>query len=261
MPQVSHRFAVRFYNFSSVLCVKEKNRILEVSNFGAICNVLKLPFVLLFTFFIYATFSEGTKMENFENFRKFSTFSTITLFVVAVSLNLVTFLSAVFQVTRRHAVKDFVNFWMSKSLDQEYLQQYKKTCFKHHVLGLVVMSTFIFPQYLAAMNTSLMVALVSSFVFMYPYYLLFGMMSFVLSFQNFVFESLKEFRRDLKKFSRQDSKGHEVSVQRYLRVSRKYQEIYDLVEQFKSCFGFQLTFLTCYLTLILVCTVSIGIER
>lgn len=251
MPLVLHRFAVRLYNFVSILCVKEENQVFKVSNFSAICNILKVPFVLIYTVFVFAFFNEEMTPERFEYFKNFSTFSKVSLFFVAMSIFLISFLIAILQVTRRHEMKDFVNFWMKKSLEQEYFRQYRKTCIKYHVSGLVVFTLFVVPQFFTTTKISLL-SMLSNFVFMYPYYMVLGAISFVISFQNFIIESLKEFKQDWDSFS----SLHEVTLETYLNASMKYQEIYDFVQQFKRCFGLQLTLITCHMTMVLICTVN-----
>lgn len=136
---------------------------------------------------------------------------------------------------------------MQKSLRQEYFERYKKAFMKCNIIGFIVLAVFVFPQYFTTSSFGL-IGFATNFVCMYPYYMIFALISFVISFQIFIIESLQEFRYDLKR----ESSLPKFSI---VKFSMKFQDIYELVEKFRMCFGLSLTLVTCHLILVLIFTV------
>lgn len=255
MSQVLHRFQIRFYNFASVLCLKKEKQDFEVSNIAAFINLLKMPFVLILTTVAYVFFSEEFVPDKFVGMKQFSTFSKVSITISASSSSITSYVFAISQVLRRHEMCKFVNFWIKKPLEQGNLQRYQSDCKKHHVSFLIVFTSLLVFQYLGAAKFSIF-SLLTSVVFMYPNYLLFAVLSFVTSFQNFVIAQLNEFYEELIKFSRYSKQTTTTAVESYQEISRNYQQIYEFVEQFKKIFGVQLTLIICTWAFSLVFTVK-----
>lgn len=256
MSQVLNRYQIRFYNFASVLCLKQNKQDFEVSNLAAFTNLLKMPFVLIFTTIAYVYFNKEFVPDKFVGMKQFSTFSKVLMSITALSAGITSYVFAIFQVLRRHELSKFVNFWIIKPLEQENFQRYKSDCRRYHASFIIVFISFYVVQYLGAAKISLF-SLLTSVVFMYPNYLLFAVLSFVTSFQNFVIAQLNESYLELIKFSRFSKQTTTTTVESYLEVSRNYQQIYEFVEQFKKIFGIQLTLITCTCAFSLVSAVII----
>lgn len=254
MSPVLNRLEVFFYNFTSVFCVTKEKDVLRVSNFAAVCNILKMPFYLAFTVFSFTYFEEELVHEKFDGLKQFSTFSKVLLLVTSITGLTSAFLFTVLQVVRRQEFTKFVNVWLQKQLAEEYFQQYRNDCFKYHTAEVIVVSIHMLCQYLGAGKHSL-ISLVSSLVFMQPNIMLFGVLSFVTCFQNYVIALLTEFNDELIDFAQGAALNQRPTMENYLKVSKKYQEIHEFVDQFRKCFGVQITLIFCYVTFGLISSV------
>lgn len=249
MSSLLHRYLIQIYNFASILSLNKENGSYEVSNFKSFCNFLKMPIVITFisVYFIYFVPIDTQRVEEF---KKFSTFSMVTMYIISTSTNIVGFLFAIFQVAGRYDMKSFINSWFEASLSKKYLVQFQKNCFIKDVALTSLFSIFAILQYLSTIEVTFM-SLLATMILFYPNIIVVSVTSFVTSFQFFVAVSLKEFRQSFDEFSQKNSFEREQIAESYLQLSRKYQNLHDLVEQFNDCFGHSLTLMTCYITMTL----------
>lgn len=216
-----------------------------------------MPVYLAFTVFSFAYFKEELVSEKLVDLKQFSTFSKILLLMTSVTGVTSVFVLSILQVVRRHEFTKFVNFWMQKPVAQEHFQQYRTDCFKHHVTVAVVVSLNILCQYLGGAKFTL-ISLVSSLVIMQPSIMLYGIFGFATCFQSYVIALLADFYDDLMEFSQGAALNEVATIENYLRLSKKYQEIHDFIDQFVKCFGAQLSLITCFVTLSLISSVKLN---
>lgn len=239
MSRLVHRFAFHLYNFSSILCLKLENRVCEVSNLAAFVNILKIPFMVLFSFIIATNpvLRDTITLESLVVLKDYSTFSRVSIIIAAVQLYLITFIFCVAQSVRRYKVRNFMRNFMEKALDEKYFMKYKSYCFKHSLAFTILILIILVVSFFGSFKRSIW-SFFALMVYSYPFVLLTTFTSFVSNFENFVIASLKQFRKDLKQHhSLHVSLTREQNFEIYLELSRKYREIYGLTMQFNDCFG------------------------
>lgn len=252
MSHVLHRYTIRFHNFASLLCLKEQNGSYKVSHTSSLLNCLKMPFIIVFAV-LYVIYSNTEDKKSSIDLKKFSTFSLASLVIMTVSAYVSSTCLIVLQVINRYPMKNFFNNWLRSSLGQEYLIEFQRICLRNDIALVVVFSVFSSIQYFGLTKITL-ISFAATMVLLYPNIVLVNVISFVTSFQNFVAISLKEFRKSIQ-ISQQKSSKSEHVAESYLQLSRKYQELHDLVQQFNDCFGHSLTLMTCYVIMTLTLTV------
>lgn len=258
MSPLLHRFLLSYYNFSAISCFKLRDGKYQISIFMALCNVLKLPLVLIFS--IYVIDNPSLRDEIFLKtlivLKDFSPFSRFSITIVVILINLAMFILILLQVLKRNKIKNFTNTLIGKSLDEKYFVEFKKKASSHLLVLATVFVLSLSISYFGAFNVSTL-SFFACLIYFFPHFVMIGFISFVLVFTNFVFASLKEFKDDLRMVSMTENHNQDFSLENYLRLSRKFQKLYELVEQFIDCFGSQLTIMTCYLTAMMVFNVRI----
>lgn len=253
MSQASPRIKLFMYNFGLVLSLKRENEVFKVSNCSAFFNLFKVPIVIFITIFAFAfpPLRDAIVLDTLMDLKDFSVFAIFSINITVAIVYTGLILLSLLQVKRRHQMCSFVNNWTQTFLEESFLLQFEKDCKTYSrwlVFVFLIISTI---QYLGATKVSIP-SFAFNFVFMFPNLVFFSVVSFVTSFESFIAASLNEFDRDLKEFSYQTSTQKEVKFKNHLKLAKKYQNIYNLVEQFNNCFGTQLTLVTCHFTLMLI---------
>lgn len=258
MSPLVHRFLISYYNFSAIFCFKLRDEKYQISNFIVLCNVIKLPLVLIFSVYVIdkPLLRDEIFLETLIVLKDFSPFSRFSISVVVILIDLSMFILIQLQVLQRHKIKNFTNTLISNSLDEKYFAEFKKKTTSHLLVLTSVSVLSLLFSYFGAFNVSIL-SFFASLIYFFPHCVMVGFISFVLLFTNFVLASLEEFKNDLRMVFMKENPDQDFSFQNYLRLSRKYQKLYELVEQFNGCFGSQLTLITCYLSAMMVFNVRI----
>lgn len=252
MSQVVTRFKLLLYNFGLVSSLKEENTVFKVSNFVAFSNVLKIPLVIVITMlvFTYPPISNEIVLDTLIELKGYSVFSKFSIHILVASTYITSIVFSLLQVKQRHEMCSFVNNLNGIFLNEKYSQRFRKdNKIYSHSLLFVFMSISIV-QYLGAVKISILSFFVS-FFFIFPNVFLFSVVSFVTGFESFVIASLEGLQEDFEEFSHQLFVQKDFGIETFLQLSRKYQNIYNLTEQFNDFFGAQLTLVTCHFTIIL----------
>lgn len=250
MSLSSHRFFLSILNFLSVFCFTLEGKTFEISNFLALCNVLKVPFVIFFNIYIMSDYSLKVQVfrNTFVSFDKFSIFAKLVVSIVAISGNVTILIISLLQVSLRHKIKNFANILIQQSLHEKYFRKFKKISLDHSIKLTILSFAMVLFMYRGAFKNSV-IAFAACLIHAFPLFLTSGLIGFLIAFHDFIVSSLKEFKHDLKSCQNFDIKN-------CLQLSKKYQNIYELMEQFNDCFGRQLTVVTCFLVAMLVFCVS-----
>lgn len=252
------QIALFCFNYSSILCLKYANETFKVSNIQAVLNLLKMPFVSMTVAFIY--FHEPLRQlfyaSNLVALKDYSPFARISISIDIFLLNHTSYLLCILQVTRRKAIKDFVNSILEKSLEEKYFLKFRKYCIKALIVTSSLFTIYCIVQFVGAVKFSFL-SIIVSFVIFFPLLVIASFAIFVKFFENFVIAIMKQFRMDLKIVSNRMLLNHNQNVEDFLRLSRQHQEIYVLVERFNKHLGLQLTSIVCFFTLMIIFSVSL----
>lgn len=249
-----HRSALFFYNFFSITCLTFENQVYKVSNFNAVFNAIKTPIVI--TIVVIISLHEPLRNQIFRKslavLDNYSVFSKITVTLSVVTMQITMLFLAFIQVYRRNKIRSFVNRGNKIKIKEKYFQQYRKNCIKNLTQLGITFLTFYFVFFFGGLNFSLS-AFLASPVILFGCANMLAYISFFKNFENFLIAMLNDFKRDVEACLLSiDSQNYKY----FLRLSKKYQEIYDLVECFNECFGLQLTFFMCFLSIMLIASVT-----
>lgn len=246
-----HRLGLFYYNFTSILCLNFENGSYNNSSIQAFFNVLKAPFVFIFVLFVASqrTFNDTIFIKTFINLEEFSKFSRISITVIIVIMQGQVILLGILQVLRKYEIFHFIERASAVSLDKKYAKKFVTLCLKRTLTSNFVLLTISIAQFYGSMRISLL-SLAVMVICSYPVIVMFSFVTFVISFESFAIVLLKQFKKDLKNSS--TSLNHEI----YFKLSQQYQEIFELIREFKKSFGAQLTTITVLYIFCLVFNVS-----
>lgn len=256
--QSIHRIALFFFNYSSIFCFKFENKQHKISNFLTALNLLKMPLVSTTGWLIiyHRPFKQKFFIENLFAMKDFSQFARVSFVIVIAILNLTSYLLSILQMVKREEIKIFVNAAFDKSLDGKYFLKFRKNCIETVIWAVILYSINAVGQFTGNLKISILTIL-ACIILYFPSLLISSFEVFVKIFENFVVATMKQFRKDLKNVSNRMLLNHNQSVEEFLRLSRKHQEIYDLVERFNKNLGLQQTLIICFLTSMMVFSVSL----
>lgn len=249
------RLALYFYNFSSILCLKFENRTCKVSKLTTFLNVLKMPSVILLTAFMtfYTPIAEVVFQNNLLAMRNYSMFSKFSLLFVLSLRQLSKLILCILQVLQRHDIGRFMNCASTRFLGGNFARQFEKLFIKNLCVFGSLFTVISFLQYFGAFQISFP-SLLAELIICYPNLVQFAFISFVKNVESFIIASLKEFQEDLNEILLNPKS--KWTTEDAVRLSRRYQEIFNIAEQFNECVGSQITLMTCYFVLMLVLDVS-----
>lgn len=237
-----HKFALMFYNFSSVLCLRFENGCYRVSKWQATLNLLKLPIVSFFIFYTSLTNMAAIFRPALVQLNSFSGFSLFSVTIVVILQQAVLASIYVLFFIKRHAIAKFMNNAVKIFPNGKYLQKFKNSCIQNSFILAAVFFLTEVVQYFGAFNVNL-VTFFLVLVYSYPAVMLFAFASFTKATESFISANMKELRNNVAKEVGTTDKQHE---RRCENLSVKYKEIYDLSVQFNETFGL---IITCFVTL------------
>lgn len=260
MSSVWHQVALHFFNYTSILCLKpdlSSNQTFKVSRWMTLANLLKMPFVLVFSLLV--SFIEPIKNEVFHptfiRLKDYTIFAQFALFFVMFLINNSMLLLCLLQVMKREEINDFVNRTLKHPLKEKYLKKFKKICLKNLALSLSVFGLNLILSFYGLMKLTFS-SLIASFVIFYPSFVNMGFITYVQTFESFTVALMKEFKNSLKCKSKHSYCSQDLTVDEFLQLSRKFQKILDLVDQFNEAFGKQMTIVVSFFALLMVFNVK-----
>ena len=251
------QFEFFLYNFSSILCLKFENENYQVSNLATFLSILRMPILISMTCIIALNplIKNTIVQESLVILKNYSVFSRVSIILVAVSLYVTTFIYCISQAIRRYKVRNFIRSFVAKSLEEKYFLKYKSCCFKHSLMFVILVLIVEVLSFFGAFKMSIW-SIFALLAISQPFIIFIIFAFFVTNFENFVVASLKQFRKELKRSKNLPCLKRGQRFENYLRLSKIYQEIYDLVEQFNDCFGPQMTLLIVHMISMTIFSVS-----
>lgn len=247
------RFAVSFYNFCFIFCLKYENESFEVSKFAIAMNIFRVA-VSLGTVYCVIWRPELRKsifrIDPMET-AQFSKFALTSIRVAGILLQVTACFIISANLKRRKGFRNFMNEAIKICLKEKYLKNFIKLSVYHSVEISIFYSFTMVLKCFAMVNQQLIPVLVFILI-MYLSSIAFGFICFVKNFENFVVVSLKEIKNDLKD-QNNFKHGDETSM---LNLSKKHQKLFNLVQQFNETLGFQMTSVICLLNLTIIFSVS-----
>lgn len=244
MSSFSIRCALNFYNFFSISNLKLRNGKFEVSYVLTLLNIVVLPVSLVVSHFVteYSDIELYSEEVNAARVSKFSKISSQFLAIYYLAHSIFFYL---IQIVNRHKISRLVNRAADMKLKTNFLNKFKKNCiWKSFLISFALLSL------ITVQITTIVKISIASFIIVvvlsYKVIVPFAFMSFVVNFEQFFVALLEEFRSDLKQYNPKNYQKH----------MKRFQEIYDLIEEFQSCFKHQFTATICAFLLNCVTTVS-----
>lgn len=258
MSRRLHRFALCFYNFSAILCMKFDKEIVSISLWKALVNFLKILSMVMLTLFVFSNDSVGSKIlkqklievENFSKLSKIVTASILSL------LFLLTIALVILQISFRNRVRNLLNNAFQFPLRSYFLTELEKNCvFDIKVLTIVLLTKHIF-HYYGVCKISL-ISFAYSFVFLYGSLVPIAFVSLANCFENFFVIALQDLQNEVKVVS-SNSCGNQ---DHFTKLSRKHQKLYELSQQFNKAFGLQMTLFVCCMAVLTAFCVRCSNDR
>lgn len=257
MSKALHRFALIVYNFLSVLSLTYKNQTYEVSALYAILNLVKMMSSIFFSLSIGV--NEYLQREIFLkillDLKDFSFFARLSVNLVVAFIFVFSALLCFSLVWKSRKICDFVNkvSFSSGIFKPKYFKQFRHACIKNASFMFFVFGCSSIMQYAGSLKLTVL-ALLCQLIIIYPNFHLCAFLNLVKNFESFIVAQLKQFRNEIEQtMSLQDDSKQVANI---LELLRRYQNIYNLLEDFNDCFGVSLTIVTFYLTILLIFGVS-----
>ena len=237
------RFVIQFYNFQSILNVKLKNGKVVVSNWITSGNIVKL-FII---WFLLPTVNSFTQTEIANGGFK-SIFANVAI-IISGTLSYSSYtLFCLIQVFKRRKTAGLLNRILSATMKEKTSNRLKINCIRQSLGSYFMITSLLILQYLTHVKVSLyslfMVAIMNQAT-----YNNFAFGSFAKNFECFIVALMEDFCEDLQDYS---FRRHEIFFKRF-------NEMYELIEEFQICFGLQMTIFVCVFLLHSIFSVSIAI--
>jgi 7tm Chemosensory receptor len=250
-----HRFALTTFNFASILNLEYRDGIFEVSKFTAISNVLKLPAFVLFRKLVSLIEPDDIEREQAiaENLSSFFRLLQPIFILVCMSSIIIIF---VLQCYKRDEIKTLANQAMSISLNEELRKKLEADFIKFSgALIFIFVASFMIT--FAGGEASL--SMLSNILLVeYNTLMLICFIVFVKLFELLLTAAIYTLKAHLAEFNNFTCSVH---GKMYLKLSKDYQQIYLLSEQFNNCFGLQITLVLSTFFMCVVLNVSTQIRK
>lgn len=243
-------FAIRFYNFSSILCLKLENQTFQVSASGALFNTFKLPLVLCSAFYVllHGPLRDEILKKQMIDMNDFSELAKVTIIVATFLAFITSQTISILQVLFRHKMKKLLNELMRYQLSDSYFAKLRK----FWISDFIEFSLFLITKcIIQAHGTSKLSAPTFLYISVYFYInlVLIAFVSFCKSYENFFIMSLRDLKNTIKCCKNSDQIDDDVEY--FIAFSRQYQRLFNLAQRFNRACGLQMTIVTCYLTIVL----------
>lgn len=244
------RLALSFYNFFSILCLKHENQVFTISTFTANTNCFKLPLNLMMV--LYVSSDEQLRnllfKKNIVVLKRYSTFAIIAILIVMLLMNFVMLIISFTQFVLRNKIKCFMNKVAENPLTSTYARKFQNICVRDTAVLITVSTVSLIVQFIDSYKISFL-NFVFSMILFYGHVMIVCLLSFIKNFENFIVASIKQLKSDIKENYHLINASENEKQSEFIR---KHQRICDLMLQFDTSLGLQLTILAVYLTSMLV---------
>lgn len=229
-------------NFFSVLCFKfdgENN--LELSKFHLCANFVKIFMIPAFTIFLRTNKNVRDKIikGSFEKNKKTSDFSIKFIEVAIVYFILMTFITAIIHVVRRHEILKFLNKIISLKLSENLSQK----CFKKCLIifnaiafmnfGILTFTVILFTNFKSLLS---IIAIITS---IYPQLVFYAILIFIKFIEEFIAANFEDLNNKFEEFF--NLNGLRCDHTKFQELVYNFNLLSDIFDEFNSTFGAQLT--------------------
>lgn len=251
MSSASSRFVFTLYNYSGLFCLRFRDGVFQISYFIMTLNILHLLLSCSLMFLVNSNLLQNFVFlrQDLADLRNFSLFSKFVILLGTTVLQICADCVFIAQISNRNKVEDFVNEALRMRLNEKYFEKFGKTCIEStSLLGIYFIIMVIFKYY-----TIMEPSLLNVFVYVllcYPFVVIFSLVSFVKMFEIFVVAYLQEIESDLIALPTCKLYHNNLTSERedFLSIHRKYQNLFEFVQKFKTSFGTHLTLSVSFIT-------------
>lgn len=232
-------FFEKFYIFSGILPVKNKNDCLVPSKFQSIFNIVKYILVVIYQtlYFSSSKFRSLIFIEQVVNLTQFSGFSYALLTAAIISYQCSTFLAVLHQNIRYKKIASFINKIQNcDDLLKPSLKKFKNYFIKNFVILFICLYGWILPSCFSFLTLDKKLGILLHLLFTYYALPALAFIHFIDTFKEFLILHMKQILDDLK-----NSKFDEKTILKSLSKMRKFSKI---LEEFHETFGKQITILS-----------------
>lgn len=248
MLKFSHHLALFFFNISGVFFFKYEDNLFKVSKIAVVWSIVATPLSILFFYFVItAPFLQGVifDIEKFD-LNQFSKLSVGLMVVAIIFLHYSAIGSGFLQLWKRMDLLKLLN--EVNELHGLLDDGLKKSFYNRAIQNILISSLFCAINVLIQFSILKMsaVTFVISFVISRPYLVTIGFLACIKTFESFLVVLMQDFDKNLETFL----KKPKFDFDECQRLATNYRRFYRLHVKFNTVFGFALTTITCYYTII-----------
>lgn len=230
------RYAIIFFNFSSILNIKLENGAIKISKQVTLWNILKILIILLTNYIFGTLFRVSIFEPHLLQFDKYSVFTLFCFGILAGMMNFIIFNLIAFQYFRRFKLKELTNFAFNLPLNDNKLNCLRSRCINEFVRSGTLFFITSAIQ-VSVINLSMLSFIAYAFL-MFPYIIVFAFVCFVKFFELLFVILLEDFQSDIEelKCSTQIYSNRKLS-----HLASKYSVIFEASQKFHESLSAQVT--------------------
>lgn len=245
MPKPTLRLLIPLYTYFGILSLKLHESSFTLSPFFTCFNVARVPISFVFYYFLLTNqrLRNHILRQDIIGSIYFSTFEKSIILISAQLIQFVTLLICTLQFFKRREIRNFMDQICKVKLSPK-LSRKLLTLWKRHFVLFFCLGVFVSTVQLSTNLKSNLLS-VLSFVFLCcPYFLIASFMSFTKSFEYIFISFMQDFRIELIGILKNSRCNFADRVNAFSDLSKKYQNIFELILKFNRIFGLQLTAMT-----------------
>lgn len=229
------KILIKFYSFSSILCIKSELDKIVFSKFRAIINLVYITFgvcyLILYTVNVdVRKYFYDDKIADLKQYSKLSN-RLLTLYYFLSICEV--YVLILLQYLRYKKIIKFVDSILNlDELNELFLINFKKTCIKNLIFTIFIQFIFIVPQFFAFVDVTKIQGVLLHILNMYVYFPTIAFMNFVYNFKLYMVFVLRQVGTQ---FEFLDT---DKNIKENLNKLRRVGELFEL---FHENFGKQLT--------------------
>jgi hypothetical protein len=245
---------IKFYNFTGIMCIKAKNNQFKVSNFIAVKNLLMCSIIM--TCVLICSFNDDIEREIYDEevseMPMLSDFSNNMIKFTTISLITENFLIVFIHAFKRKKITSFLEkINKTQPLTSTFAARYEKICLRNLVFQITFQVLLIIPELLTFSRQDRPITWIIFIIFDYYYIPNIVFINFAYNFKKFVLTLMQQSRARLE--------GSLVNEKSVIDSLNELLFTAEIVKEFHSIFGLQLTLIAVENTILVVLGVSIPI--
>lgn len=243
MVEATLRLILPLYSYLGILSIKsDKNSGFKTSKFHLVHNALKMPLVLIFSFFLLKNpqYFHGLHRNVFYHSEDYSIFLKLVTITTTQIVLVNSLYICIAQFVKRNEITKFMNHANKIVLNEECSKELKSVWKKEFAILAILFCFICIVQFTVRFKFTFF-AVVAFTILLYSYVIATAFLSFMKTFEVFFFICLKDFKCRL----RCDIIKTDFNANTIQDLMTRYQEIYDLNQEFNDIFGSQVTAMTC----------------